>query len=77
MRPDSFLLGVVVGIGGTLFVIGVVQMLISKGYDIAVSLVEAGWNARELRAHRKAAVILPMIERMREQGGGHKFGSAK
>lgn len=77
MRPDSFLLGVVTGVGGTLFVLGVVQMLVTKGYVIAVELMEAGWHPRELRAHRKAAVLLPFIQTMREQGKDARFGSSQ
>lgn len=76
MRLDSFALGVIVGVGATLSVIGLIQMLITKGYTIAVELVEAGWTARDLRSHRKAAAMLPFIQRMREQGGA-KFGSGK
>lgn len=65
------------GVACTFGAIGLVQILITKGYTIATELVEAGWTARELRAHRKAAVILPMVQHMREQSGSPKFGSAK
>jgi hypothetical protein len=77
MRIDSFLLGLVTGVGLTLAGMGLIQILVTKGYTIAVELVEAGWTARELRAHRKAAVVLPYMQRMREQGGEQKFGSAR
>ena len=77
MRGDSFVLGLVAGVGLTICVIGVVQMLITKGYSIAVELVEAGWTARDLRAHRKAAAMLPFIQRMREQGGEKQFGGGR
>lgn len=76
MRFDSFALGFVAGAGAVCVALGVWQVLVTKGYSIAVELVEAGWTARELRAHRKAAVILPMVQRMREQGG-EKFGSGR
>jgi len=76
-RPDSFLLGIITGIALTLGCLGLIQVLVTKGYTIAVELVEAGWTARELRAHRKAAAMLPFIQRMREQGGEQKFGSGR
>lgn len=75
-RPDSFLLGVIVGAGATLGALGLTQVLITKGYTIAVELLEAGWTARDLRAHRKAAALLPWVQRMREHGG-EKFGSGR
>jgi hypothetical protein len=77
VRFDSFVVGFVLGVGSVFAGIGVWQVLVTKGYSIAVELVEAGWTARELRAHRKAAVILPMVQRMRELSGEQKFGSKK
>lgn len=68
MRADSFLLGLMVGVAGTLAAMGLVQVLVTKGYSIAVELAEAGWSANEMKAHRKAAVILPFIEKMRADG---------
>lgn len=76
-RPDSFALGFLLGVATVFAGLGLVQMLVTKGYSIAVELVEAGWTARQLRAHRKVAVILPMVQGMREQAGEKKFGSAK
>ena len=46
VRGDSFLLGVVVGVGLTIAATGLVQILITKGYMIAADLVDAGWTAR-------------------------------
>ena len=77
MRLDSFALGVITGASAVFLGIGLWQVLVTKGYSIAVELVEAGWTARELRAHRKAAVILPMIQSMREKASDQKFGSGR
>lgn len=68
MRWDTAILIFLAGVGSTLAAIGLVQVLITKGYNIAADLVDAGWEARELRAHRKAAIILPWIQRMRAEG---------
>ena len=68
MRPDSYLLGVLTGIGLTLGAIGLYQVLISKGYAIAVELAEAGWTPADLRRHKKAAAFLPWLETMRAPG---------
>lgn len=76
-RADSYILGIVTGIGLTGAVIGLFQMLVTKGYMIAVELVEAGWTGRELRAHRKAAAILPFVQAMRENGGAELRQSKK
>lgn len=66
--PQTFLLGVVVGIGFTCVIIGIYQVLITKGYTIAIELLEAGWTIQELKIHKKTAMILPWIQRQREIG---------
>lgn len=73
----NFLMGFAAGVGCTCACIGAFQLLITKGYMIAVELLEGGWNARDLRAHRKAAIVLPFIQSMREQGGQTARQSAK
>jgi hypothetical protein len=72
VRADSFFLGFAVGVASVFAGIGLVQLLITKGYSIAVNLVEAGWSARELRAHRKQAIVLQWIEKARAEGNSQR-----
>lgn len=67
-RIDAILLGFVFGVGATLGAIGLAQVLVAKGYQIATDLVSAGWSASDLRAHKKLAIILPWVEKARESG---------
>lgn len=71
-RIDTFLLGFVAGMGTLAAGIGLCQILVTKGYMIAVELVEAGWHAHDLRAHRKAAIVLPFIQRARAAGDSER-----
>ena len=65
---SRFFVGVIVGVGLTLSSIGLYQMLITKGYSIAINLLEAGWQIEELRQHQKSALVLPWIQSERELG---------
>lgn len=72
MRWDTAILIYLAGVASTLAAIGLAQVLVTKGYNIAADLVDAGWQARELRAHRKAAILLPWLQRMRAEGNSQR-----
>ena len=65
---QTYLLGLISGIGLTLGIIGIYQILITRGYTIAIELLESGWTVNELKIHKRTAMILPWIQREREIG---------
>lgn len=71
-RPDSFILGVVTGLALAAGSVGLYQLLLTKGYLLAVELFEAGWSARELRAHKKAITHLRLVQDARAQGASQR-----
>jgi len=65
---QTLLLGIMIGAGLVLGAIGLYQILVTKGYTIAIELYEAGWTVQELKQHKKTAMVLPWIQRQRETG---------
>lgn len=64
---SDFILGWLSGVGTVLALLGAAQLLLVKGFDIALKLLADGWTPQRLQANRKLAAVLPLLESTRAQ----------